>query len=43
MKFVIYIAYVIIRTIILNHVKILIILITRMGFFHGIDHKYVIN
>jgi hypothetical protein len=26
-----------------NHVKILIIIISQMGVFEGNDHKYVIN
>jgi hypothetical protein len=28
---------------ILNHVKILIIFISQMGVFQGVDHKYVIE
>ncbi len=43
MKCVIYITHVIIHTMILNHVKILIIFISQMGVFQGVDHKYVIE
>jgi hypothetical protein len=41
MKFVIIIPHVILDT--LNHVKSLIIFVSQMGVFQGVDHKYVIN